>query len=74
MSIVEQILELSQKLTPHERSELLARLSGSNSKTGPANPVRLRGAWKAFVPASIDLDAALYEIRHEWEEELELYK
>jgi hypothetical protein len=35
-------------------------------------PQDLRGRWQGKFP-DFDLDAALYEIRHEWEEELEEY-
>ena len=29
----------------------------------------LRGIWKGAFPEDFDIDAALYEIRHEWEKD-----
>ncbi len=72
MSIVEQILQLTQKLTPLERTALLEQLSSSNSDAGLANPAHLRGSWKSLLPVSIDLDSELSKIRSEWLSELEL--
>jgi hypothetical protein len=34
-------------------------------------PRDLYGIWKGKVPDDFDIDAALYEIRHEWEKEIE---
>ena len=34
-------------------------------------PRDLYGMWKGKVPDDFDIDAALYEIRHEWEKEFE---
>jgi hypothetical protein len=36
----------------------------------PAPPVsNLAGRWQAYFPPDFDIDSALQEIRHEWEQE-----
>jgi len=71
MDLVEQIKQLSQKLSSSERKQVVDYLS---TRSEPKAPVDLFGFCKIASDSTFDLDAALYEIRHEWEEELELYK
>ena len=33
-------------------------------------PQSLRGSWRGSFPEDFDIESALHEIRHEWEEEL----
>ncbi|MGH9842496.1 MAG: hypothetical protein ACREEM_27450 [Blastocatellia bacterium] len=37
-------------------------------------PQDLYGIWRDVFPDDLDIEAALYEIRHEWEAELEEFK
>ncbi len=60
-------LEDLQKLIDHLKSRLL-KLDGS-AALAERQPLDLYGAWRGRFPDDIDLDAALSEIRQEWEKE-----
>ncbi|MEP7336390.1 MAG: hypothetical protein ABI977_01380 [Acidobacteriota bacterium] len=70
---LEYVERLASQLSPQDQRSLVARLehqlyvAGLNGK----QPRSLWGIWKGKMPEDIDLDAELYEIRHEWEKELE---
>jgi hypothetical protein len=78
---LEQINRLAEDLTPEETYRLIAQLSrrlGGGTVSPSVNPVSpngapvsLRGMWKDHFPEDFDIDAVLYEIRHEWEKELD---
>lgn len=45
--------------------------NGSANGKPERKPQDLYGIWKGAFPDELDIDAALYEIRHEWEKEFE---
>ncbi len=58
-------LEDLQKLIDHLKNRLLK--SGGSIALAGRQPLDLYGAWRGRFPD--DIDAALSEIRHEWEKE-----
>jgi hypothetical protein len=70
---LEQVEALAHQL-PVEEQRLLAERLALQLNAQAAAPERqyqdLYGIWRGKFP-DFDLDAALYEIRHEWEQELE---
>jgi hypothetical protein len=62
---------LVSELTPEEQLTLLERLIQQlrQSLQKRRQPQDLYGIWRSRFPADFDLDAALSEIRHEWERE-----
>ncbi|MEK7833997.1 MAG: hypothetical protein AAB401_23110 [Acidobacteriota bacterium] len=73
---LEYVEQLSSQL-PIEDQRVLSehlKVKLSNGSTVPESeqkPQDLFGLWKGAFPLDLDVDAALYEIRHEWEKELE---
>jgi hypothetical protein len=48
----------------------LTQSAGSSSgQEEQRTPLDLYGVWRDHFPADLDIDAALQEIRHEWEKE-----
>lgn len=70
MSVLEHIKQLSANLSSQDKQALSEVLS-QNGQTQPieSRPQSLRGIWQGAFPDSIDVDAALHEMRHEWEKE-----
>lgn len=72
---LEQITQLADRLSSDDQRSLIKHLEHQlrlDSITSTGKQLHsLRGVWKGKMPEDIDLDAALYEIRHEWEKELE---
>jgi len=72
---LKQITQLADQLSSEDQRSLIKYLEQQlrlDSVASNGKQLRsLRGIWKGKMPEDIDLDAALYEIRHEWEKELE---
>ena len=77
----EEMTRLADLLSPGEQRRLidhLARQVGAGDQAALATatnslerpPRSLYGIWAGLVPEDFDIDAALHEIRHEWEKEL----
>jgi hypothetical protein len=68
-NLVSQLsVEDQRMLTEH----LTAKFQNGSAKGEPERkPQDLYGIWKGAFPEELNLDAALYEIRHEWEKEFE---
>jgi hypothetical protein len=70
MTVLEQIIQLSENLSTDEKQSLAAYLS--SNECGPnRRPRDLYGIWKDGFPQDFDIDAALREIRGEWQREVE---
>ena len=70
MTVLEHIKQLSESLSHEERRALGAYLSSPES--GPdRTPRDLYGIWKGEFPTDFDVDAALREIRGEWQKEIQ---
>jgi hypothetical protein len=81
---LDYIKQVVDRLPIEEQRSLLNHLNGKLSEAagqeadqaqgavGVQGQIKsLRGAWKEYFPEDVDIDAILYEIRHEWEKELE---
>jgi hypothetical protein len=78
---LEEVTRLADQLSPEERRALLEHLSkqppvaeklepvGSEPSCSDRSPRSLRGLWAGHFPEDLDVDALLYEIRHDWEKE-----
>lgn len=70
MSVLEHIKQLSADLSPQDKQALTDYLlQNSKAQTKELNSQSLRGIWQDAFTEDFDLDAALHEIRHEWEKE-----
>jgi hypothetical protein len=73
-SALEQIKRMAQSLSLGDRVILVEELAhglGQESADDQRTPPQsLRGSWRGKFPDDFDIDSALHEIRHEWEEEL----
>jgi hypothetical protein len=73
-SMLEQVKRMAQGLSLGDRMTLVDELAhglGQESADGERRkPQSLRGSWGDNFPEDFDIDSALHEIRHEWEEEL----
>jgi hypothetical protein len=69
MTVLEHIKQLSEALSAEEKQSLAAYLS---SREGDLDrrPRDLYGIWKNGFPGDFDIDAALREIRGEWQKEV----
>ena len=70
MTVLEQIKQLSETLSADEKRSLAAHLS-ANESGFDRQPRDLYGIWKDGFPKDFDIDAALREIRGEWQREVE---
>lgn len=70
MDIYQEITSKLPQLTRHEKTELFNLLKDQLEPAAPRNRVSLCGIWEGRVPAEFDPDAALAEMRHEWEKKL----
>ena len=70
MTVLEHIIQLSESLSAEERQNLAAYLSANESSPN-RRPRDLYGIWKNGFPQDFDVDAALREIRGEWQTEVE---
>ena len=70
MTVLEQIIQLSENLSTDEKQSLAAYLSANESSPN-RRPRDLYGIWKDGFPQDFDVDAALREIRGEWQREVE---
>ena len=70
MTVLEHIIQLSETLSAEEKRNLAAYLS-SNETGLNRRPRDLYGIWKDGFPQDFDVDAALREIRGEWQREVE---
>ncbi len=72
---LEYIEELADQLSLEDLQKLIDRLknrlrkSTEDDTSVQCQPLDLYGMWRGRFPDDIDLDAALHEIRHEWEKE-----
>jgi hypothetical protein len=73
MDVLEKVTEMADRLSPSEQLKLVEHLAQRlQKKTLTAGkPVNLRGSWKGKFPEDFDVDAALKEIRSEWEKEMD---
>jgi hypothetical protein len=74
-SLLEQVKRMAQGLSLGDRMILVDELAHSlGQELGEderRKPQSLRGSWRGSFPEDVDIDSALHEIRHEWEEELQ---
>jgi hypothetical protein len=78
---LEHVTRLADFLLPEEKQNLIEHLTrqihrvdeGAQPESAGAEGKHdtLRGTWKGKFPEDFDIDAALDEIRHEWEKELD---
>jgi hypothetical protein len=78
---LEEVTRLADQLSAEEQQALVEHLAHRNAAPSEAEstkattsgldrpPLRLRGIWAGHFPEDFDIDAVLYEIRHEWEKE-----
>lgn len=78
---LEEITRLADQLSVEERRALAEHLLGRKEVTTleerpeatpsitDRSPRSLYGIWEGHFPEDFDIDAALHEIRHEWEKE-----
>ena len=75
---LEYVEQLANQLPISDQILLAERLTQKKQDGSVAIPERkprdLYGIWRGAFPQDMDVDAALYEIRHEWEKELEEFK
>ncbi len=70
MSVLEHIKQLSGSLSPQDKKALSEYLlQNGEPQPSETKPQSLRGIWQGAFPDDPDLDAALQEVRHEWEKE-----
>jgi hypothetical protein len=73
-SILEQVKRMAQGLSLGDRMTLVDELAHSlgqkSANDQRRKPQSLRGSWCGKFPENVDIDSAIHEIRHEWEEEL----
>lgn len=73
-SMLEQVKRMAQGLSLGDRMTLVDELAHSlgqeSADAEQTKPQSLRGTWCRNFPEDFDIDSALHEIRHEWEEEL----
>ena len=75
------VARLADLLSPGEKQSLIEHLTRQVQEPGGGPPSdaapteeqadSLRGIWEGRFPEDFDIDAALNEIRHEWEKELD---
>jgi hypothetical protein len=70
MTVIEHIKQLTESLSDEERRSLAAYLS-SNDRNVNHNARDLYGIWQHGFPSDFDIDAALREIRGEWQKEVQ---
>lgn len=80
---LEDVTRLADQLPLAEKQRLIEHLvrevqaAGEAALTEGADlqaekpPQSLYGIWEGHFPEDFDIDAVLYEIRHEWEQELD---
>ncbi len=71
---LEYVEQLADQLSADDRRSLIEHLESQLGQSEsvvdePKKTESLRGLWQGKFPDDLDLDAALYEIRHEWEKE-----
>src|SRR5207302_1645561 len=77
---LEEVTRLADQLSAEEQRVLAEHLSSqpqmvddqapTDASTCAERPLQsLRGIWQGHFPEDFDIDAVLYEIRHEWEKE-----
>ncbi|MFN7930567.1 MAG: hypothetical protein U0Y68_22125 [Blastocatellia bacterium] len=69
---LEQVESMADQLSTEDQGKLIEHLEQRimrPSVTNGKKPQSLRGIWKGAFPENFDIDAALHEIRHEWEKE-----
>ncbi len=78
---LEEVTRLADQLSAAQRRALIEHLSSQPpaediqepSDAAPSDndrpPRSLRGLWARHLPEDPDIDAILYEIRHEWEKQ-----
>ena len=67
---LDDVKRLVAQLTPDEQIALVEYVARHLRQFLPQKqPQDLYGVWRDRFPADFDLDAALQEVRHEWEQE-----
>ena len=68
-SLADQLsVEDLRALTEHLTNKLQTASTNGGTERKPQD---LYGIWKGAFPNDLDIESALYEIRHEWEKEFE---
>jgi hypothetical protein len=77
---LENLKRVAAQLSFDERLSLLEHLAvqlreaktgnGASVPQAERKPQSSRGIWRDHSPPDADIDAILYEVRHEWEDEL----
>ena len=70
MTVLEHIKNLSEALSAEDKLSLAAFLSSMENSPN-RKPRDLYGIWKDGFPKDFDVNAALREIRGEWQKEVE---
>lgn len=73
MSVLEEVTQLAERLSPPEQLWLVEHLAKRlRTQTLEAKkPANLYGSWRGKFPEDMDIDADLREIRGEWLKELD---
>jgi hypothetical protein len=74
MSVTDRLpLNEQLSLLEHVAKRLREAREGSQAPAVEEQPEQesLYGIWRDHFPPDVDIDAILYEIRHEWEKELD---
>jgi hypothetical protein len=65
----EHVIRLADGLSSEEKLRLVEHIVRNLREPARQEPRSLRGIWAGKFPEDFDVDAALAEIRHEWESE-----
>lgn len=68
---LEQVIRMADQLSAQDQRSLAEHLADRLRESAAAQrqPRDLHGIWRGYFPDDFDIDAALNEIRHEWEKE-----
>ena len=73
MSVLEQVTQMADRLSPPEQLRLVEHLAKQlQTQTFEAKKTQsLYGIWRGKFPEDADIEADIREIRDEWKKELE---
>jgi len=73
MSVLEQVTQMADRLSPPEQLRLVEHLAKQlQTRTFEAKkPQSLRGIWKDKFPEDADIETDIREIRDEWKKEFD---
>jgi hypothetical protein len=74
MRPIEQIEALLEELSPDELLALIEYIARRLRQREERKPQPLYGSWRGKFPEDADIDAALKEVRQQWQEDFEEFK